>query len=682
MTLSTRALVARLAARLCSADEARLLVESLRAIDAGGDAAIPLVSRVRAPSATPDADLRRKLQLARLREELRHGALQHAADTVVSALSASGIDPIVCGGFAIAESAYPVPALRHCHDIDMLVPAGDVTAADEALRSTGFVRLPGETATWRDARGIAVLLHGFPFRDPSLQRGPFTIAQAGTVTHRARVGRMLAPEWLLACRLEHSWRGIANQPLPVLMDAAVLARSTGFDWNAAIDLAAAVGSIVPLAVVVRVLGRAAPGIVPMAAAERVAQVGARAGTAAVRAAARGASRTRADFVAVLAARPSTWPALAGAIAARRPGIRAARASAIARWRPSRTQTWLLQAALEPGAPGLAAWQAWCRCAPTGPGEHRALEELGPLVHDRHAAGRSDPVLQAIAPSARWAWIQRQQALRLADDTTAVLRGAGVDVLWLKGVALAALYPSSPARPMGDIDLCVRPADRPRAVEALHAAGWRWAQPVGRAEFRYRHARLLARGTGELLDLHWHVLSSCCRPADDDAFWSGAIDAGRPGARTLCAADQVVHAIAHAFFHQPRSNVRWVTDAMTVLGGAHEVDWTRVVDQARDRRLVLACREGLAFLSTQFRAPVPRETLARLAELPVTPLERAERVHWRGGDATWVRAARHWCLYCRAVSPGSWWRAVAGFPAYVFACTTHAHSEDEPGGGRA
>ncbi|MDL2716552.1 MAG: nucleotidyltransferase family protein [Acidobacteriota bacterium] len=61
-----------------------------------------------------------------------------------------------------------------------------------------------------------------------------------------------------------------------------------------------------------------------------------------------------------------------------------------------------------------------------------------------------------------------------EGTVRTLRAAGVEVIALKGAALAFFHYTDPAlRPMGDLDLLlVDPRDLARATDALNGAGWR------------------------------------------------------------------------------------------------------------------------------------------------------------------------------------------------------------------
>ncbi|HKO61574.1 MAG TPA: nucleotidyltransferase family protein, partial [Pyrinomonadaceae bacterium] len=52
----------------------------------------------------------------------------------------------------------------------------------------------------------------------------------------------------------------------------------------------------------------------------------------------------------------------------------------------------------------------------------------------------------------------------------LLREAGVEALLVKGWAAAILYEQQDLRPAGDIDLCVRPEHRDKAVAALAGSG--------------------------------------------------------------------------------------------------------------------------------------------------------------------------------------------------------------------
>lgn len=96
---------------------------------------------------------------------------------------------------------------------------------------------------------------------------------------------------------------------------------------------------------------------------------------------------------------------------------------------------------------------------------------------------------------------RDRASRLRETlefVVAALRAAGVEVVALKGAALAFFhYPDPALRPMGDLDLLLRdPGDLARATEALAAAGWRALYDTPRHRVFTRPDERVARPAAE------------------------------------------------------------------------------------------------------------------------------------------------------------------------------------------
>jgi Uncharacterised nucleotidyltransferase len=91
---------------------------------------------------------------------------------------------------------------------------------------------------------------------------------------------------------------------------------------------------------------------------------------------------------------------------------------------------------------------------------------------------------------------RRRAVLLRADLAGVLaafRGAGVAVMPLKGLALAALYAEAAERPMADLDLLVQAADLERAVDLLADLGY---EPVFAGR---KHVKLIRDGKREIAD---------------------------------------------------------------------------------------------------------------------------------------------------------------------------------------
>ena len=78
------------------------------------------------------------LRTAYLKEELRSGAYRRICGEVLLILEKEGLSPIVLKGAALAETVYPDPVLRHCHDIDLLLPEAGMCRAARSMESLGF----------------------------------------------------------------------------------------------------------------------------------------------------------------------------------------------------------------------------------------------------------------------------------------------------------------------------------------------------------------------------------------------------------------------------------------------------------------------------------------------------------------------------------------------------------------
>jgi hypothetical protein len=129
-----------------------------------------------------------------------------------------------------------------------------------------------------------------------------------------------------------------------------------------------------------------------------------------------------------------------------------------------------------------------------------------------------------------------------------------------------------------------------------------------------------------LDLHWHLLIESCQPNDDDDFWDGAFQTKIKNipVYVLNPADFFLHICIHGMKWSIIPPFRWVADAMFVLNlTKHEIDWNRLITQARKRRLTFPLLNGLEYLINNFNAPVPAEILTSIREIPISKSEQIE-----------------------------------------------------------
>ena len=116
-----------------------------------------LATTLRDNAVAADPALLTVIRTSHLREELRAEIYSEILGDALEALRAVDVPVLVLTGAAFGWSLYASPALRHSHDIDLLVREHDVPAAMEALAARGFRRTGPAQVEHR--RALPVNLH-------------------------------------------------------------------------------------------------------------------------------------------------------------------------------------------------------------------------------------------------------------------------------------------------------------------------------------------------------------------------------------------------------------------------------------------------------------------------------------------------------------------------------------------
>jgi hypothetical protein len=300
------------------------------------------------------------------------------------------------------------------------------------------------------------------------------------------------------------------------------------------------------------------------------------------------------------------------------------------FRPTPTQELLLRAALLSGAEAASAWSQWRACADLDHLDPGCFRLLPLLHHNLKAQGISDPLMNKLKGIHRMTWCKNQDLLERFALLLNALHEERIGTMVLKGAAVTLLhYRDHGLRPMQDLDILVRPEAVPAAIALLEQLGWKPQRALprgGRASFFGTiHSISFADAAGHECDLHWHVLTECCYPRADDDFWEASASLEMHGTRTraLCPADQLLHVCVHGARWNAVVPIRWVADAMVILRTSPDLDWHRLVAQARERRIVLPLRETLQYLRDLLHVPLPAGAMEELASLPVRLVERVE-----------------------------------------------------------
>ena len=293
------------------------------------------------------------------------------------------------------------------------------------------------------------------------------------------------------------------------------------------------------------------------------------------------------------------------------------------YRPMARQEACLRAALLPGEAGHVAW----REAVHGLRLDRldgASQALLPLVYwnlSRTAAGVDG--LDALRTWYLHTWRASHATYELILPLLRALDEAGVEPIVLKGLALTAcIYRDPGLRPMGDVDVLVKPADTDRACAVATRLGWRPRFDVTAGFRRVKHAAPFDHPAGVACDLHWRVFEEAGAEAEDDEFREAAVPVVFRDARfrVFAPTDQLFHGCGHAG-REPMPAIRWAADA-ALLVRERAIDWDRFVAHAARRRFVVRMRRMIGYLHRTLGL-VPPAVEAGLARQPVSALEWLE-----------------------------------------------------------
>lgn len=167
--------------------------------DLGSKALLALLDdAVRRNELASDTAVRGALRVAGFAEERRVAACREASARAYAALADAAIPFLVLKGDALADIVYPAPQLRHSHDVDVMIRAGDAAPAAAAIAAAGFAPTPARSGAIRfeDTSGLPLELH----------TGACRLASAGSLAEiwqRAVPRRLAGVDALLPSPADH-----------------------------------------------------------------------------------------------------------------------------------------------------------------------------------------------------------------------------------------------------------------------------------------------------------------------------------------------------------------------------------------------------------------------------------------------------------------------------------------------
>ncbi len=342
--------------------------------------------------------------------------------------------------------------------------------------------------------------------------------------------------------------------------------------------------------------------------------------------------------------------------------------------PAADQLQLLDAALLPGDAARAAYASWRRSVRLEEEFSWTVLRLLPLVHDSLArAGERDPLMGRLKGMSRRTWYETQQLFHRTRPAVAALCDADIPVLLLKGAPLVLSYYGHHAlRPMSDVDVAVPVGDVQRAISVLRAADWHPTSDPSPDYLRFRHALQMRHPSGAELDLHWHTMYEGLSGSIPDWGWTHAEPLEFLGCRVLQPGptEMLLQLIVHGVRWNRETPIRWIPDALMVLRArGAEIDWTRLVADARRMQVTLRLRLGLEWLTARYAVALPPEVLAQLRATSPTAAERMEGwVYLRDFRRFTNSVLGNQCTIvadlCRVVHPTSVGRFLRTLPHYL------------------
>jgi Uncharacterised nucleotidyltransferase len=340
--------------------------------------------------------------------------------------------------------------------------------------------------------------------------------------------------------------------------------------------------------------------------------------------------------------------------------------------PGPEQELLLRACLHRGEAGLQAYRQWASRVDVEALDYGSFRMLPMLYRNLQRLGQQMGVQEKF----KGAYLQTHYQNKLAFHRVAALLNllarAGIATLVLKGAALIPLYyGEAGVRPMVDFDLAVLPEQALAAIQLLERSGCQRkpGMPFTPHSISVHNSWPFKLPAAVELDVHWYVFEQCCYPNADAELWEASVPLEIEGlpARALNPSDQLFHTCVHGAEWNPVPPLRWIADAMTILDRtAGQIDWQRLIRQAKQRRLVPAVRDTLAYLQTRMDAPVPDAVLRELRNAPVSFIERVEyrtRTSPPGKFSVLGKICFGYLRYRTHTPADRYWRLLA-FPRYL------------------
>lgn len=337
--------------------------------------------------------------------------------------------------------------------------------------------------------------------------------------------------------------------------------------------------------------------------------------------------------------------------------------------PIREQELLLRASLLQGKEATDAWHEWKSIVDIDRLDQGSFRLLPQLYRNLRNQGINDPLVNRFRGVYRQTWYKNQVLFHNIASLLRSFHDSGIETMILKGAALILLYYKNYGlRPMNDFDVLIHMEQVLPAIKLLRKLGWipmDFAPAEKYISVSYSHG--FRNEKGQELDLHWHVLSQCRETNSDDDFWKGAIGIKIHDVATyaLNPTDQLLHICIHGARWSYTPPFRWISDSMMILNMSQsEIDWNRLIAQARKRSLILPLREALTYLRKEMDVPIPEGILRSIRDIALPSIEHIEYRAAVSPPTRWTAVLDLWCQHSRLMENSGLFHRLLRFPIFL------------------
>ncbi|NCX93998.1 MAG: hypothetical protein EBX40_04915, partial [Gammaproteobacteria bacterium] len=295
--------------------------------------------------------------------------------------------------------------------------------------------------------------------------------------------------------------------------------------------------------------------------------------------------------------------------------------------PDKNQALLLKAIFSSDLEAQESWAAYLKKVDLQNVDDASFHLL-PLVYRKLEGKVSGSAFETCKSVYRHTWSRNVLLLRMLKQVLSSLASAGVQVCFLKGVALVdCCCPDVGMRVFGDADLLVERYQAKDAIQVLLKSGFALEEyseeDVLKEDFlASHHAVFLKNESGQKIDLHWHLSSDAVTDQSLANFEYQKKPAHRFQAFVFRPEDQLIHVLMHGIRYSSVPLIRWVSDAVLILRHHPEFDWNYFQSQMRQLHLEGLAQMALLYLKETGFVELPEAVLKKYLSYRPSFFEKA------------------------------------------------------------